>query len=58
MARDYPKQKTRSEVSRRVLQRAAGLVPGGTLHVGGEGWSPAGATAKAQRLIDFFAKSS
>ena len=25
MARDYPKQKTRSDVSRRVLQRAAGL---------------------------------
>ena len=44
--------------TRVTVQRAAGLVPGGTLHVGGEGWSPAGATAKAQRLIDFFAKSS
>ncbi|MBU6240490.1 MAG: 1-acyl-sn-glycerol-3-phosphate acyltransferase [Acidobacteria bacterium] len=28
MARDYPKQKTRSDMSRRVLQRAAGLAEG------------------------------
>jgi pimeloyl-ACP methyl ester carboxylesterase len=44
--------------TRGTVERAASLVSGSTLHVGGEGWSTEGATAKAQRLIDFFAKSS
>jgi len=41
--------------TRTTVQRAAALVPRSTLHVGGEGWSPEGAGAKAQRLVDFFA---
>jgi pimeloyl-ACP methyl ester carboxylesterase len=40
--------------TRITVQRAARLVRASTLHVGGEGWSPAGAAAKAQRIVDFF----